>query len=161
MTTQKTLWPLVPVVMLIAMVGGVLVLARIAADDPGFAVERDYYAKAVAWDAEREQQRQNERLGWTLALETHGRGGGNVELVARLVDRDGEEIERAALEVEAFHNARAARVLAARLTEGSEAYRTQLPMGRAGIWELRFTATRGADKFTHVLRTELAQESVQ
>jgi nitrogen fixation protein FixH len=158
---QKTLWPFVPVLMLIAMVGGLLVLARIASHDPSFAVEPDYYAKAVAWDAEREQQRQNERLGWKLDVETRDRGAGNVELVARLVDHTGAEIERAEIDVEAFHNARAGRVLTARLTEGAEAYHTELPMTRLGIWELRFTATRGADRFTRTLRTELPPERVQ
>jgi nitrogen fixation protein FixH len=158
---RATVWPYVPVVMLVAMVGGLLVMAGIAADDPAFAVERDYYAKAVAWDAEREQQRQNQRLGWKLDVETRSQGGGEIELVARLVDGNGQEVDRALLDVEAFHNARAARVLVARLDERDDGYFTALPMTRAGIWELRFTARRGADTFTSVVRAELAPESPQ
>ncbi len=158
---QRSLWPYVPVVLLTTMIGGLLVLARIASDDPSFAVERDYYAKAVAWDATREQERQNERLGWRLDVETLRGGPGRVELVARLVDQSGAEIERAELEVEAFHNARAAHVLVARLTENDADYRAELPVQRAGIWELRFTAKRGADKFTQVIRAEIPRETVQ
>ena len=153
---KRNIWPWVPVVLLTAMVGGLLTLAHIAADDPSFAVERDYYAKAVAWDAHRLQERENVRLGWQLSVDTAPRAG-TVELVAELVDRTGTEIRGAELAVEAFHNARAGDVLAARLKPSGAGYRAELPMRRAGIWELRFTATRGAEKFTEVVRTELEE----
>jgi nitrogen fixation protein FixH len=159
--TKRTLWPYVPVVLLGTMIGGLLVLARVASDDPSFAVERDYYAKALAWDATREQERENERLGWRLDVETLRGGPGSVELVARLVDQSGAQVERAELQVEAFHNARAAHVLAARLAETDVAYRAELPIERAGIWELRFTARRGSDKFTQIVRAEIGRETVQ
>jgi nitrogen fixation protein FixH len=161
MKSRRTLWPFVPPAMLIVMVGGLLALAHVAADDPGFSVEKDYYKKAIAWDAQREQERQNARLGWKLDVETRRDPNGGVALEAALVDRNGARVERAKIDVEAFHNARAADVLLARLDEGGAGYRAALPMRRAGVWELRFTATRGSDKFTRIVRTEIPRESVQ
>jgi hypothetical protein len=147
--------------MLVVMVGGLVSLAQIAADDPGFSVEKDYYKKAVAWDAHREQERQNARLGWKLDVEARRGEKGGVELVAALVDRTGTHVERADLAVEAFHNGRAADVLVAQLDEADGGYRAALPVRRAGLWELRFTATRGSDTFTQIVRTEIDQERLQ
>lgn len=157
---RRTLWPYVPAAMLVAMVGGLVLLARIAADDPGFAVERDYYKKAVAWDAHQLQQRENARLGWRLEVETRRAEAGRVALVARLLDGHGRGVRAVKLDVEAFHNARAANVLSARLRETDAGYLAELPMQRQGLWELRFTATRGADRFTQVVRADL-RETVQ
>jgi hypothetical protein len=154
-TQRRSLWPYVPAALLALMVGGLLTLARIASDDPSFSVEPGYYAKAVAWDAHREQLRENERLGWKLEARTVRAPSGMVELRVRLRDRGGRTIRSATLDVEAFHNARAASVLSQRLVESAEEYRAELPMRRTGLWELRFTALSGPEKFTEVVRLEL------
>ena len=41
------IWPYVPVLLLGSMVGGLLLMIRIATDDPQFSVETDYYQKAL------------------------------------------------------------------------------------------------------------------
>lgn len=161
MKARRTLWPFVPPAMLLVMVSGLIVLARIASDDPSFAVEKDYYKKAVGWDAERARERESTRLGWRLDVETRRAPAGRVELVARLIDKHGAHIERAELGVEAFHNARAAEILVAELDETQGAYRAALPMRRSGVWELRFVATRGHERFSQVIRTEIPAETVQ
>ncbi len=41
-----------------------LVVVYVATSDPSYAVEDDYYQKAVAWDEKRAQDRTERRSGW-------------------------------------------------------------------------------------------------
>lgn len=155
MSQRRSLWAFVPAILLTLMVAGLLTMARIAADDPSFSVESRYYEKAVAWDAHQEQLRENERLGWKLETRTEKAGPGGVELRVRLLDRGGGPIPGATVDVEAFHNARAADLVHARFETARDEYRAELPVRRSGLWELRFTALSGAHKFTDVVRMDL------
>jgi nitrogen fixation protein FixH len=148
------IWRFVPAVLLTLMVGGLVLMAVIAADDPSFAIEKNYYQKAIAWDAHRLQESENNRLGWKLEASIVDVESG-VELALRLEDRDGQPIRGARLELEAFHNARAAEVLSVSFNEQEIGYRARLPIRRSGLWELRFVAVRGADRFTLVERREI------
>jgi nitrogen fixation protein FixH len=155
MKQERSLWAFVPAGLLTLMVAGLVGMARIAADDPSFSVEPRYYEKAVAWDAHQAQLQENERLGWKLEARTQRTTADNVELRVRLLDRRDRPIPGATVSVEAFHNARAADLLQARLDGSRDGYRTDLPMRRAGLWELRFTALSGAHTFTDVVRLDL------
>ena len=82
----------------------VLLLIVLATHDPSHAVERDYYAKGLAWDAEQAAARAGERLGWKLALAiAPARQWGKRRIDARLVDRDGRALAGARLQLEARH----------------------------------------------------------
>ena len=159
MTKQRgSWWAYVPVGLLTAMVGGLVTLAIIANDDPAFAVERDYYKKAVNWEETQRQQRLNERLGWQIQLEPKETAR-SVELVARLVDGHGSPLRGAHLAVEAFHNARSADIFEANLSEHSDgSYRVKLPLVRPGLWELRFRASHDGARFTQIVRRDLHVE---
>src|SRR5512136_3054494 len=112
-------WPFLLVGLLAAGVGAnVYFLAR-AVGDPSFAVEPDYYAKAVAWDAHQAQARENADLGWSVTIDVAPAdlATGRARVVAKLVDRDGRAVPGASVGLEAFHNARAADVRKATLTE--------------------------------------------
>ncbi len=129
-----------------------LAVVYLATSNPSYAVEEDYYSKALAWDAGRAQDRVNTSLGWRveIAVEPVSAPGRQPEVVATLVDRDGLAVESAAVSLEAFHNARAADVLHADLLpEGGGRYRAALPMRRNGLWELRLSADVGSHHFTH------------
>ncbi|MEP7345060.1 MAG: FixH family protein [Gemmatimonadaceae bacterium] len=143
-------WPLGIVAVLVISTLGQLWFAAIANRDQAFAVEDDYYNKAIHWDAELAQRQENGVLGWhivpTLQL---GRGDGEGALSIELRDSTGAGITGADVQVLAMHNARAARQLAAALAEvGDGTYRTLLPAQRAGEWELRFSVRRGTHRFT-------------
>ncbi len=154
--TRFNIWPWVPVVLLTTMVGGLLFMAKIATDDPGFAVEKDYYQKAVAWDDHRAQLAENGRLGWKLSLETKT-SGRDMELVAKLTDDHGRPVPGATLHVEAFANARAGHVVSAELSAAPDGtLRGKLPMYRAGLWEFRFSAEHSGARFTKVIRQDVA-----
>ena len=126
------IWPWVPVVLLTSMVGGLLYMAKIATDDPGFAVEQDYYQKAVAWDDHQAQSAENTRLGWNLTLETRTVGR-DVQLVAKLTDDRGHALPNAKVRVDAFANARAGHIVSADLSTGPDGkLHGKLPLVRVG-----------------------------
>jgi nitrogen fixation protein FixH len=142
-------WIAFIVALLVApMVVTVVLVARVA-QDPSFAVEPDYYQRSLAWDEVMAQERRNVELGWSLYLVRDPRAvppGGVSPVEIGLSDRGGHPLDGATIRVEAFHNARAAEVLAATLApRGSGRYLAALPIHRPGLWELRFTVqARGA-----------------
>ena len=129
-----------------------LVVVYVATSDPSYAVEDDYYEKAVAWDEKRAQDRTNEDLGWSLEFKVTPpeRPGDQPTLDLTLLDADGGPLVGAAISVEGFHNARGDDILRVRLTDvGDGVYSATPQMNRNGRWELRFSVDRGAEHFTH------------
>jgi len=156
--SSAKVWPWVPVGLLGALVSGLFVMASLAVDDSGFALERNYYAKAVAYDAEIAQRAQNARLGWTLVASTApAERGETSRLTVRLGDSEGA-LERARVGVEALRNAAADRVLEAGLAEVAPGrYEAELPLGRGGLWEFRFTVVQKGVRFTRSERLDVAE----
>lgn len=148
-------WAYVPAGLLIAMLGGLLLMARIASDDPGFAVERDYYRKAVGWDAEQAQLAENQRLGWTMTAEALPRAGGRAVVRVGLRDGQGRPVTGARVTFEAFHNARAGDLRSGEARAVGQDYELDLGAVRPGLWELRLTAQAGTDRYTAVVRREI------
>ena len=151
-------WPLGIVAVLAISTIGQIWFAVVANRDQAFAVEDDYYNKAVHWDAELAQRQENGVLGWhivpTLQL---GRGNGEGALSIELRDSTGAGITGADVQVLAMHNARAARQLSATMAEvGDGTYRVLLPAQRPGEWELRFSVQRGSQRFTVSERIDAA-----
>lgn len=148
-------WPIAVTVILGATVAVNVWVAVIANDDPSFAVEHDYYRKAVEWDSTMAQARENARLGWRIEprLGPIGRKDGSA-LSVTLTDGSGAPIRDAKIDVTAFFNARADSVLRAELRDSGSSYDTRLPIRHAGAWELRFEVRRGRDRFTNTARID-------
>ena len=158
---KRSLWPWVIAGALALHVVGSLVMVFVATSNPSYAVEENYYQKALAWDSKRAQDSTNEVLGWKLelAVDPPAALGKDAVLEARLHDANGSPLDGATVSVEAFHNARAHDILRAQLeAEGKGIYRTTLPMRHDGRWELRFTVTRGRDHFTYTATPHLFVE---
>lgn len=150
-------WPFLLVGLLAAGVGLNLYFMSRAVSDPSFAVEPDYYAKAIAWDAHQAQARDNFELGWTLKLHVAAadKGTGRARLVASLLDRDGVPVPGLTVELEAFHNARASQVVNATLAETAEhVYAADVAVSRPGFWEFRVAAMRGTEVFTAIVNQD-------
>jgi nitrogen fixation protein FixH len=147
-------WPVLLVGLLAAGVGANVYFMCRAVSDPSFAVEPDYYAKAVAWDAHQTQARENVELGWTVALSVApaDRGTGRARVVVTLDDRNGKPVPGLTVALQAFHNARASDIVTSTLVETPEHdYAGDVPVSRPGLWEFRVAAVRGADTFTAVV----------
>jgi nitrogen fixation protein FixH len=149
-------WAWLPALLLVSLLGTQLVVLQCVLADPGFALESDYYRKAVAWDEQRALQRQSQALGWQLRLETRAAAAGT-HVRLWLGDAPGAAVQGARVRVSAFANARAAQRHELELTESQPGwYEADLRADAHGLWELRVEATRGAQHFRQVVRQSLA-----
>jgi nitrogen fixation protein FixH len=155
---SRRFWPLFLAGILLAGVAANVALLVVANGDPSFAVERDYYAKALRWDRTQDELRASRALGWALALAARpsARGPGWTEIEVTLTDRDGAPVPDAVVALEAFHHARAGEIFESVLAPaGPGVYRAELAARRGGSWELRLRATRGDATFRAVVQEEL------
>jgi nitrogen fixation protein FixH len=136
----------------VAVVGVTLYLAH---SDASFAVEPDYYQKAVEWDESARARAASDRLGWTGSLEVSPGSAAPPFVTVRLIDRAGAPVADAHVQAAAFASARAAerRLLTLPQTQPG-IYAAAMPDARPGQWEFRISATRGSERFqTSVERT--------
>jgi len=159
-TTKKTTskWPLIIAGALAVHALAWVAVAYLATSNPTYAVEEDYYQKALAWDASQAQAARSAALGWQVepTIERAELPGSEPVILLAITDRSGEPLEGATVSLEAFHNSRADRILRVVLESSSAGlYRAQLPMHQNGQWELRLAVTRGEDYFTTALRRYL------
>lgn len=159
-TLRASFWAWVPAGLLAAMLLGLLSMALIASRDPGFALERDYYKKGVAFDREIAQREENARLNWDVeAVSGPMTLDGRALLVVRLRSADAP-VAGASAKLEALRNASAARVVEAPMREAAPGeYHAHLPLNRGGLWEFRLRFEREKEQFTHVVRLDVAEAS--
>lgn len=157
MTRYARFWAWVPALLLGSMLLGLGTLAHIAIDDPHFALEPNYYDKAVHWDRARAEQSESRALGLRLSLtEIRVGADGSAEIELRALDARGMPFTSAAVEADAFPNAFATRRQQVSLREaGPGVYRGRLERAMPGVWELRVDVTRQAARYHEVLRPEL------
>jgi len=151
-------WPIGIALVLILSAGSNIWVAMIASRDESFAVEPEYYQKAVHFDDEMALREASYRLGWhltpSLALGSPSREG---TVSAALTDSAGTPIRGATVQLLAMHNARASHQLTATLAEvGDGVYRAPLDAERPGEWELRFIVTHGSERFAIRERVDAA-----
>ena len=149
---KGSLWPVIIAGALAFHVVASLVVVFIATSDPSYAVEEDYYQKALAWNDKRAQDRTNETLGWSIdfSVEPPAAPGDQSTIEVTLQDGHSSPLNGAIVSVEAFHNARSADILKFQLTpEGEGTYRSSFPAKHNGRWEIRFTIEHDGELFTH------------
>jgi hypothetical protein len=159
---KERIWP----TLIIAVLAGNLALGvflfRLANDDAHFAVEPDYYRRAVGWDSTQAQARHNRDLGWTIQP-TLGPLvlAGTTPLILAVLDAAGQPVEGARVTLEARHVAHAGEVVTAALAPAGPAgrYAAPLALARAGLWEFRVAVSRGAERFTDDLRLDTSQDA--
>ena len=154
-TAAGRAWALAPVVMIATMLGGLGYMAHLATDDPSFAVEKDYYKKAIDWDSTQAQAAENARLGWNVDLAVEP-GKSELVLVVHPKDAQGAPIRGADVRVEAFANARAAHIVKADFRPQADgALAASVPLVRPGLWEFRFVVEAAGRRFTQVVRRDV------
>jgi nitrogen fixation protein FixH len=149
-------WPTAIVAVLVTQICFGIWMARVAGNDPNFAIEPDYYARAVNWDATMEQSRRDKALGWQASVAMTRAGGRTATLRLVLVDSTGGPITTAdSVIAEALAVAHAGQIDRLVMVRDGAGYVAPVPAANAGLWEVRIRAARGADVFTAKLRTEL------
>ena len=152
-------WPIAIAMVLVITVAANLWVMRLASADPSFAIEPDYYAKAVRWDSTLAQEARNRALGWRIvpALGAFDERDG-ARLDVRVVDAAGADIRDAVVRVSAFAVARSGRRVDLDLPATSLGYGARIPLGYGGEWELRFDVHRGEQHLTATRRVDATAE---
>lgn len=130
----------------------------LATSDPTFAVEDDYYARAVAWDDTAAARERSRALGWEARARFEGDDAAARTLVVTLLDDKGEAVPDVRIEAEVFHHARrseARRVVFAETGPGS--HRAAMSQARDGVWQVRLRA-RAADGAVFLETIDLATD---
>lgn len=151
-------WPMFVVVLLLLNMGLASVAVYYATTDKTFAVEPDYYRKAMRWDSHVAMRDASAKLGWSVAaqVEPASNVAGKPRLVLRVSDREGQPVTDVQWRATAFHQARAGdRIDLALANAGEGVYECEAAMARAGLWEVRLIASRGRDIFESVERVEV------
>jgi nitrogen fixation protein FixH len=149
-------WPTAIVAVLVTQICFGIWMARVAGNDPNFAIEPDYYARAVNWDATMAQSRLDKALGWQATVGMTRAAGRTATLRLKLTDSTGTPIVTAdSVLVEALAVAHAGQIDRLRLVRDGDGYIAPVSAANAGLWEVRVRAMRGTDVFTAKLRTEL------
>ena len=154
-------WPIGIVAILGASVAANLVMMRIANNDPSFAVEPDYYRKAVLYDSTMAQIQRNVDLGWAVqAFADSIVRGQPTRLRVVLRDERAQPVLGAAVNATVLFNARANDLSTATLTDdGAGVYSAALPINTPGEWEIRVNVTRDTSHFTSSTRISAVRAS--
>ena len=153
-------WAWLPAGLLGTMFVGLGTLAYIAIDDPSFALEPNYYDKAVHWDSSEAEARASNVLGlkleFTSPLTVGANGSVNVQLGVK--DRRELAFSGAQVQIEAFPNAYASHVEHILLREtAAGVYTGDLSRGVVGLWELRIVVKQGALRYGEVRRLDVVK----
>lgn len=159
---KHRVWPTIIITVLLGNLALGVVLYRVANDDTHAAVEPDYYRKALAWDATQAQAARNAALGWRVDASLPPLAPtGPTMLTLEVRDAAGAPLTAPVATLEARQVAHADEVVTASATGDATPGEVRIPLalGREGLWELRLTIDRGADRFTEQLRLDVSRDA--
>lgn len=144
-------WPGMIFVLLGVNAGVVGVTIYAAVTDRSFAVEPEYYRRALEWNQTARQRERNAALGWAVEVASLTPRGAALHVGVRVKDRGGAPVSGAQVAVLAFAETRAGCRYEATLAEGEAgAYTGDLPATEpaGGLWQVRVAVSRGGDLYT-------------
>lgn len=150
-------WPLLIVVLLTIPVVAGGYLAYMATHDPTFALESDYYRKAVAWDATMAQDKANGELGWQSEARATPTANG-LDVAISLRDKTAANLAGLKVHVDGFFLARGKDLQSGDAQLGADGrYHATLALPHGGIHEIRVRAEQGTAVFTATHRLDVAR----
>lgn len=135
------------------------VAITLTSQDPSHLVLEGYDQRALNWDSWQETLRASAALGWRSELEIGPAGSldGRRDLLLRLLDRSGQPIDGAAVQLKLFHRARAAEAELLTLREAlpGEYVGTFRPQ-HSGTWTFELSAERKGLEYLEVRKEEIS-----
>jgi nitrogen fixation protein FixH len=127
-------WPLVIVGMLLLHASIIVGTIVVVSSKNDMYVEPDYYAKSVDWDTQRAMLQAAEEMGWVVDIRADSSAN---KLTVSIMDRNGDPIEGALVEVHCVHPAdESTRSQAVLYADGESSYSTKsIAMNQAGFWK--------------------------
>lgn len=152
---QGMQWPIgVAAVLALTVAANIYMMVR-ANDDPSVAIAKDYYQRAVRFDADQALRQRSARLGWRVSLEAVRTSAAEASVTAVLVDSTGAPVRGAIVRLAAHAVARSNDVFTATATPVGDRYLAVLPVNRGGLWDLNVEAVRGSERFVATQRLDL------
>lgn len=152
-------WPIGITTILATTIAANIWVMRIANNDPAFAIEPDYYRKAVQFDSTMADARRARALGWGVSAALSAVGSdGRATLTVSMRDAAAAPLTGAQVSAMARFNARANDTITVVLREATPgAYTATLPIAHVGEWEVRIDATREGARYSHRARITAAR----
>ena len=142
------LWPAALVAVLAITVAANVAIYWTANHDSSFAVEPDYYQRAIDWDSTVARGQRSAALAWTSEVRLSAPEAGQATLSVTLAARDGAPLDSADVRAALSHNAQGANVFQVRLLpSGPGLYATRVPSTAQGLWRVDVAATLGDDVY--------------
>lgn len=151
------LWPTLIIGMLAFHTVGLILVAIVASSDPSFSVEPNYYEKALAWDASREEKRDPQTDGYSITSRLSALEGdyGHGELVLS-IERDNLPMTGLDIGATIFHIGRADDRQELVLQERAPGeYVGRAVVRRDGRWEARYRVNLSERTYAFARRMEV------
>ncbi len=153
------IWPWLLVSLLSFGCGMNIYMVIVAVNDPSFAIEKNYYKKAINWDQTMAQRNINAKLQWRIDLKTEPLlvdKKARLRFHATVLDRSGKIVPEAHVSAEVFHNARSNQRVSVDLTRRStNVHQGEVAFHRRGVWIFHFTVNKGKLQYTQKVRREI------
>ncbi len=143
------LWPAALVAVLAITVVANVAIYWTANHDRSFAVEPDYYQRAIDWDSTVARGQRSAALGWVTDVRLAPPEAGHATLSMAITTRDGLPLDSADVRAALSHNAQGANVYEVRLlASGPGLYAARIPSTAQGLWRVDIAAVRGDDIYS-------------
>lgn len=150
-------WPIgVAAVLGLTVAANIYVMVR-ANDDPSVAIAKDYYQRAVRFDADQALRQRSARLGWRVSLEAARTSASEATVTAVLLDSAGAPVRGAIVRIAAHAVARSNDVFTATATPAGDRYVAVVPVNRGGLWDMDVEIMRGSERFVATQRLDLPE----
>lgn len=153
LTQRKSRWPMIIVGMLLVHIS-LMAAAVIISQRNRPMILPNYYQSALKWDQTQAQLRASKDLGWQVTLLPSPRTDplGQREIVVKMIDRGGQPVSDAYIELTYFHHAYADQTLRCTMrTDAKGEARQVLSMRNEGWWQMHITASAAGERFVRTL----------
>ena len=125
-----------------------IIAITLTSNDKSHAVLPNYDQRALNWNEQVKVRAASQKLGWQsrLSIDETGDIMGQRVITMKLLDRDNRPVNDAAVELRAFHRARAGVPQMLQFAASGEGtYTSTIRVDKSGLWQFEGQAVAGSD----------------